>query len=129
MEDYFIMADEGSVEDYLKVNAERNQVLIHLARPFFIQSILEAIGGMENSNVKATSAQYTQILYKDLDDSSLKQKWSYRSSAGMLNYLVSYTRPDLIYAVHQCARFTANPILSTKQGTKEIHKFQICAKA
>ena len=28
---------------------------------------------------------------------------------GKINYLDQCTRPDIVYAVHQCARFSSNP--------------------
>jgi hypothetical protein len=36
----------------------------------------------------------------------------YRSVVGKLNYLKKSTHPDIAYAVHQCARFSAEPGLN-----------------
>ena len=38
----------------------------------------------------------------------------------MLNYLAACTRPDCLYAVHQCARFSANPNLCHERAVKRI---------
>ena len=53
-------------------------------------------------------AQYKEILNNDLDGPYRKQDWSYRFIVGMLKYLVKSTRPYLLYAAHQCARFAVN---------------------
>ena len=128
MEKHFSMTDEGSVEQYLGVKVERKNGSVKLSQPYLIQRIIDAIGGMQTSNVKATPAEYKQILHKDLDGPARKQNWNYRSVVGMLNYLVSCTRPDLLYSVHQCARFSVNPMLSHEQAVKRICRYLLGTK-
>ena len=70
-----------------------------------------------------TPAESTKILHKDEDGQPRKQSWSYRSIIGVLNYLQGMTRPDLSYAVHQCARFCENPKLSHEQAIKRICRY------
>ena len=41
----------------------------------------------------------------------------------MLNYLQNSTRPDIAMAVHQCARFTNQPMLSHEQAIKRIDEY------
>ena len=41
----------------------------------------------------------------------------------MLIYLANNTRPELAMAVHQCARFSANPMLSHERAIKRIGKY------
>ena len=41
----------------------------------------------------------------------------------MLNYLANTTRPDIMMAVHQCARFCENPKLSHEKAVKRIIKY------
>ena len=38
-----------------------------------------------------------------------ESKFQYRSVIGKLNYLAQFIRTDIVYAVHQCARFSSNP--------------------
>ena len=47
----------------------------------------------------------------------------------MLNYLVASTRPDCLAAVHQCARFLANPKLSYKRTVKRMARCMKCTKS
>ena len=59
------MTDEGSVEQYLGVKVERKNGSVKLSQPYLIQRIIDTIGGMPTSNVKATPANinksYTKI--------------------------------------------------------------------
>ena len=41
----------------------------------------------------------------------------------MIVYLVSNTRPDISFAVHQCARFTHNTNLSHETDVKRICRY------
>ena len=41
----------------------------------------------------------------------------------MLNYLAATTRPDCLFSVHQCARFSANPRLSHERALKRIVRY------
>eukprot|EP00957_Ditylum_brightwellii_P021762 1641667-Ditylum_brightwellii.AAC.1 len=51
----------------------------------------------------------------------LQELWNYAPVVGMLMYLASNSRPEIPFAVHQCARFT--------HGTKHSREkaiLQIC---
>ncbi len=41
----------------------------------------------------------------------------------MLNYLAASTRPDCLYAVHQCVRFSSDPRLSHERAVKRIVRY------
>ena len=46
----------------------------------------------------------------------------------MLTYLQNTTRPDILMAVHQCARFSINPKLSNKKAIKRIGRYLLGTK-
>ena len=48
---------------------------------------------------------------------------SYDSVIGMMFYLQSNTRPDISFAVHQCARFTHNTKASHETAVKRICRY------
>ena len=51
-----------------------------------------------------------KILGRDLGEPPHDETtFQYRSVIGKLNYLEKSTRPDIVYAVHQCTRFSSNP--------------------
>ena len=49
--------------------------------------------------------------------------WEYRSIIGLLNYISGSSRPDIAYATHSAARFSANPKASHDKGVKSIIKY------
>ena len=63
---------------------------------------------MTDCNSKATPAS-TIPLGTNTDGEGFKEEWEYPSVIGMLLYLSSNSRPDIQFAVHQCARFCHNP--------------------
>ncbi len=77
---------------------------------------------VKSANIKKTPAETRQVLHKDVDGPERKQQWQYASVIGMLMYLTG-TRPDILYAVHSCAQFTANPKLIHKQAVKRICRY------
>ena len=48
---------------------------------------------------------------------------------GMLLYLTGSTRPDIAYAVHQCARFCHDPKRSHEQAVKHIVRYLLSTQA
>ena len=44
-------------------------------------------------------------LHKDENGKKRTQEWNYRSMIGMISYVASTSRPDILFAGHQCARF------------------------
>jgi hypothetical protein len=48
------------------------------------------------------------------------EHWAYRSVIGKLNFLEKSTRPDISYAVHQCARFASHPKKSHGDAVRNI---------
>ena len=63
---------------------------------------------MDDSNPMATPALGTP-LGTDAKGLPFDEEWDYASVVGMLLYLSSNSRPDIQFAVHQCARFTHCP--------------------
>ena len=122
----FVLTEEEDVSSYLglqlDIDAETGKVT--MSQPFLIDKIIASLGdAVTEANTKDSPAVYKEILHKDTDGPERKQSWSYRSVIGMLNYLAASTRPDILYAVHQCARFSAAPKLSHERAVKRIVKY------
>ena len=62
-------------------------------------------------------------LHKDKDGLPRTDEWHYRSLIGQLNYLTQSTRPDIQFAVHQCARFSKDPKKSHEVAAKRIVRY------
>ncbi len=65
----------------------------------------------------------TVLLHKDENGKVFNNDFHYRSVKGKLNYLEKSTRPDIAYAVHQCARFSSNPKQSHADAVKYICRY------
>jgi hypothetical protein len=55
---------------------------------------------------KNTPTPATVILHADAEGLARQESWNYPSVIGQLNYLAQNSRPDISFAVHQCARFS-----------------------
>ena len=119
----FELTDEGDLATYLGVQIDRNTDTntFTLTQTGLINRTLEATG-MTDCNTVWCPAQKTP-LGADKDGPPFNENWNYASVVGMLLYLASNSRPDISYAVHQCARFTHNPRQSHATGIKTILRY------
>ena len=114
---------EGTVEAFLGV-----EVLEHkdgvLARQSGLTKRIIAAVGMEKANSCKTPAS-TIGLGADIGGAPKKESWSYSSVVGMLLYLAGNTRPDIAFAVHQCARFSHRPMKVHEDAVKRIVRYLV----
>jgi hypothetical protein len=126
LKEKFTLSEEDDVSAYLgvKMKLDEESGKVTMSQPFLTDRIIELLGdSVKDANVKDTPAVYKEILHKDELGPERKQSWKYRSAIGMLNYLAATTRPDTLFAVHQCARFSANPRLSHERAVKRIVRY------
>ena len=126
LKEKFTLSEEEDASAYLGVQMkiDKESETVSMTQPFLIARIVELLGdAVKDANVKATPAVFKEILHKDDDSPDRKQSWNYRSAIGMLNYLAATTRPDCLFAVHQCARFSVNPKLSHERAVKRIVRY------
>ena len=81
-----------------------------------------------NTRPADTPALATKILQPDTNAKDFDQSWEYRSLIGKLNFLEKSTRPDIAYAVHQCARFSASPKESHAQAVRRIGRYLLATR-
>ena len=75
---------------------------------------------MVDCNVKPTPTKSEGPLGSDVNGRPASKLWSYASVIGMLLYLASNLRPDIAFAVHQCARFSHRPMKVHEDADKRI---------
>ena len=126
----FEFTEEGSLENYLGVkfvNYNKGDEF-EMKQPFLIDRIIESL----DSEIRMTNSQSTPavkpLLHRDTDGEARHTSWNYRSIIGMMNYLQQSTRPDISFAVHQCARFCNDPKRSHERAVKRIGKYLIGTK-
>ena len=121
LESQFRLTDEGDLETFLGVNFIQDDDSLEINQPHLIERILEALSLNDDAKMHDTPAN--TILHKDKDGKKRVQQWNYRSVVGMLSYLSATTRPDILFAVHQCARFCSSPMRSHEEAVKRIGRY------
>jgi hypothetical protein len=95
------------VAGFLGVKIEQTENSIVLTQVGLIERIIAAMG-LESANpVKTPTTE--QRLPKDENGEPCQETYKYASVVGMLMYLAGNTRPDISFAVHQCAQYTHCP--------------------
>jgi hypothetical protein len=123
------ITDEGEIDAYLGVKISRtSEGTIELKQPHLIQQILDDMGMKSNTKTKEKAAPSSTILRRDLQGETFSEKWDYRSIIGKLNFLEKSTRPEIAYAVHQCARFASNPKQSHANAVKYLCRYLLSTK-
>jgi hypothetical protein len=135
----FDVQDEGQIEDFLGVRIQQQKEgTIEMLQPHLINQILKDLNLQQPDGTTSESryapksspvpAPSTVILQRDPDGEAHNEQWNYRSIIGKLNYLEKSSRPDLAYAVHNCARFSHDPKVQHSQAVKHIGRYLLGAK-
>ena len=123
LKDKFLLEREKDMADFLGINISRDEKnnSLTMTQTEMIERILAAID-MTDCNHKYTPAD-KDPLCKDITGAPCCEDWDYRSIVGMMLYLAGSTKPDISYAVHQCARFSHSPKQSHEIGVKHIARY------
>ena len=97
-----------------------------MSQPHLMRRIIKA-AGLTDQRLHDTPAEPRKLLTKESNGEPRKHNWNYRSMVGMLNYLC-VTRPEILFAVHQCARFSINPKLCHEITMKRIVWYLKCTE-
>jgi hypothetical protein len=114
--------DQGHSADYVGVSIKKlKNSVIKLTQRALIDSIISDVV-LNNSKVKAVPAKVSKILHAHLDKPPFSLNFSYHSVIGKLNYLAQTTRPDIVYANHQLAKYSSDP----REPHREAVLYLIC---
>lgn len=121
----FKITSSTKVSDFLGVKITRSDDGSYtLTQPHLIDSILADLGLTKDTvKEKPTPALSSRILQVHSDSEEHNEQWHYRSVIGKLNFLEKSTRPDIAYAVHQCARFSESPRVEHSRAIKVIGRY------
>ncbi|GAX15565.1 hypothetical protein FisN_3Hu032 [Fistulifera solaris] len=101
------MTVEGDLSDFLGVNIERKESgEIEMTQPHLIQQVLDELRLPLGAKTKETPARSSVILQRFKLSPLFDNSFHFSRLIGKLNYLERGSRPDIAYAVHQCARFS-----------------------
>ena len=100
----FNIEDMGTLNEYLGVKVTHNEDgTIMLAQPHMIQQILDDLSFQPSTSSQKTPALSSVVLDRDLHLPPMNTDFAYSSVIRMWNFLEKSTRPELAFAVHQCA--------------------------
>jgi Reverse transcriptase (RNA-dependent DNA polymerase) len=113
---------EDDVAGFLGVHIKREEDgTIVLTQKGLIDRCIQALN-IEHLPVKHTPAEYG-CLRAHKGGEPAQGTYNYASVVGMLQYLVSHSRPDIMFAVSQCARYTHNPRRKHEQALERIGQY------
>ncbi len=92
-----------------------------MTQPSLIESVLRDLHLSPESKTKDTPS--VGILYPDHDGVPHQDSWNSRSVVGKLNYIAQNTRPDISFAIHQCAPYSAQPTALHELAVKRIGRY------
>ena len=127
----FVLEDQGPLKDYLGIEikesidsaANQDHRTIHVTQKHLIDKILRTTG-MDKDHVTPSSVPAAPSVRLNPQGKHCdKPPFNYRSAIGQLNYLAATTRPELAFAVHQCARFCADPKEVHYKAVKKIARY------
>ena len=113
--------ESNDVSSFLGIQFTRRGSTIELKQTGLIDKVLAETGMKDCNSSEVPAAEKT--LGKDPDGEAHEEHWSYASVVGMLLYLAGNSRPDICFAVHQCARFTHAPKKSHTAAIKRIVRY------
>ena len=120
--------DERAMGEYLGIVVTHGEdVSFRISQLHLIDRIIESISGMKYARSSTIPASVDVILTKNVNEEIRKEHSNYRSSIVMLNYLVNCTHPNILFSVHQCARFFHDPRHRHEQAVKTIISYLIVA--
>jgi histone deacetylase 1/2 len=119
----FNITSEEDVGAYLGIDISRTaDGHLLLCQPGLIDKVINICGLENESNAHHTPA--TEILHRaDPTDPPRQLSWSFRQVIGILNYIAATSRPDISFAVHQCARFCSTPTRKHELAVKCIIRY------
>ena len=110
---------EEDVAGFLGVHINRkDDGTIELTQTGLIARIISALN-LEDRHGKETPAEFG-ALPKDIGGETRNGTYNYASVIGMLLYLSGHSRPDITFAVSQCARFTHSPTRLHEKALERI---------
>jgi hypothetical protein len=127
--------DQGHPDDNVGVNIKKlKDDSYEFAQRALIDSIISNVG-LTDSKTKPVPEKVSLQLHAFRDQPFFNLDFNYRSAVGKLNYLAQTTRPDIMYATHQIAKYSSDPkephgdaILYLVRYLKKTRDLGICFK-
>jgi hypothetical protein len=114
--------DQGHPADYVGVNIKKlRDGAYEFTQCALIDSIINDVE-LKDAKVKPVPAKVSLQLHTFKDEPPFNLDFNCRSAVGKLNYLAQTTRPDIMYATHQIAKYLSDP----RQSHGEAILYLVC---
>jgi len=111
--------DQGHPADYVGVKIKKlRDGNYEFTQRALVDSTIEDVG-IKDSNTKPVPAKVSLHLHALREEPVFDLNFNYRSLVSKLNYLAQTTRPDIMYATHQIAKYSSDP--RTSHGEAVIY--------
>ena len=123
-ERFELSAPTEEVSWYLGVSIQRDWIngTIKLSQKQYVCDLLERFQ-MNEANTAITPMEIGQRLSTEEVQAEKDTVKAYQQLMGSLNYLNSWTRPDVAYPISQCAKFMTNPSPTHVGAAKRILRY------
>jgi len=118
---------DGDICDFLGVQITNlPDGTVSLTQPRLIDQILKDMRlDHKGVSAKETPAPISKILTKHSKSEPFDGHFKYRSIVGKMLYLEKSTRPDIAQALHQCARYSADPKVEHGQALTWLGRYLV----
>ena len=107
------ITDDGEPRFFLgvKIERDRERGTVKLSQQAFVEKILQTYDmvGCKRATTPMARELNKSMSPQTREAAQLMQHKPYKAAVGSLMYLAIATRPDIAYAVNQCAKFSAHP--------------------
>jgi hypothetical protein len=108
------------IDDFLGIHfSHQENGELHMSQTGLIAAVTES-AHIPKGRLKNTPTPATEILHADKEVLARQESWNYPSVIEKLNYLAQNSRPEISFAVHQCARFSKEPKALHEKAVKRI---------
>jgi hypothetical protein len=120
--------DPDPINDFLGIHfSHQDNGELHTSQTGLIEAVTES-AHISKGWLKNTPTPAISILHTDTDGPARQESWNYPSVIGKLNYLAQHSRPDISFAVHQCARLSKEPKALQEKAVKRIIYYVQCTR-
>ena len=118
--------EEDNFAGFLGVDIQRkDNNSLELLQLGLTKKVIEALGLSTTMSNRVFTPSEKGALIADENGDRCQESYSYPSIIGMLMYLAANSRPDIAFAVHQCARFTHRPRRIHEAALKRIGRYLV----
>ncbi len=116
----FDLKDIGSLNYFLGIQVTRDSAGLHFSQAKYVTNLLHKHNMFHTKPISTPCIPNTHLSLHD--GTKLPDPHAYRSLVGALHYL-TFTRPDLSFAVHQVCQYMASPTSVHLMAAKRILRY------